>query len=256
MPAADVDVTEDAVLGGRLWLRQPRRGHRVGHDAMLLAASTGGAYGERAVEFGAGVGGAGFALARRIPGLRVTLVEIDPALCELARQNAVLNRLDERVSVVTGDVTSEQLFSSGALVSGQADRVLMNPPFNDPERQQTSPDAARKLAHAARPDTLESWFSAAARALKPSGVLTMIWRAEGIADVTAALAREFGAATILPVHPRPAAPAIRILVRAVKDATAPLVMLPGLMLNDAQGRPSAEAEAVLRAGEVLPLANL
>ena len=42
MALADPDITEDTVLGGRLHLRQPRRGHRVGHDAILLAASTGG----------------------------------------------------------------------------------------------------------------------------------------------------------------------------------------------------------------------
>ena len=35
-----LETTEDAVLGGRLILRQPRRGHRVGHDAILLAAAT------------------------------------------------------------------------------------------------------------------------------------------------------------------------------------------------------------------------
>ena len=52
------------------------------------------------------------------------------------------------------------------------------------------------------------------------------------------------------------APAIRVLVRAVKDARAPLVLLPGLILNDADGSPSAEAEAVLRAGIDLPLARL
>ena len=33
-------ASEDAVLGGRLVLRQPLRGHRVGHDAILLAAAT------------------------------------------------------------------------------------------------------------------------------------------------------------------------------------------------------------------------
>ena len=85
------------MLGGRLRLRQPRRGHRVGHDAILLAAATGGAYGEHGVDLGAGVGAAGLALAARVPGLRVTLVEIDKALCELARQNVVLNRFEERV---------------------------------------------------------------------------------------------------------------------------------------------------------------
>ena len=43
-------VSEDAVLDGRLILRQPRRGHRVGHDAILLAAATDARAGERAVD--------------------------------------------------------------------------------------------------------------------------------------------------------------------------------------------------------------
>ena len=44
-------VTEDAVLGGRLRLKQPTRGHRVGHDAILLAAATEAYAGEHVVEF-------------------------------------------------------------------------------------------------------------------------------------------------------------------------------------------------------------
>ena len=35
-----------------------------------------------------------------------------------------------------------------------------------------------------------------------------------------------------------------------------LVLLPGLDLNDASGRPAAEAEAVLRGGAALPLAEI
>lgn len=254
MIAADPNVTEDAVLGGRLHLRQPRRGHRVGHDAMLLAAATGGAYAERAVEFGAGVGSAGLALARRVPGLRVTLVEIDKSLCELARQNAILNRLEERVTIIARDVTRPDLFSLEGLAPGDADRVLMNPPFND-AASNVSPDPERERAHAAPPDTLEKWVAAASRALKPSGVLTLIWRADALPAVLAALAHEFAGVTVLPVHPRPNAAAIRVLIRAVRAAHT-LALLPGLDLNDAQGRPSEAAESVLRAGEVLSLARM
>ena len=79
-----LETSEDAVLGGRLRLRQPLTGHRVGHDAILLAAATGGRAGEHAVDLGAGVGAAGLALAARVAGLKVTLVEIDPALAALA----------------------------------------------------------------------------------------------------------------------------------------------------------------------------
>ena len=70
------DVTEDAVLGGRLRLRQPSRGHRVGHDAILLAAAVPARAGEAVLDLGAGVGAAGLALAARVGGIKLTLVEI------------------------------------------------------------------------------------------------------------------------------------------------------------------------------------
>jgi len=73
----DEKASEDAVLGGRLVLRQPLRGHRVGHDAILLAAATVTQAGEHAIDLGAGVGGAGLALARRIEQAIVASVTID-----------------------------------------------------------------------------------------------------------------------------------------------------------------------------------
>src|SRR6476659_4843518 len=93
------DFTDDAVLGGRLVLRQPRRGHRVGHDAILLAAATGGSRGGHAIELGAGLGAAGLALAQRVPGLGMTLIELDPALAALAKHNAGHNGFADRVRV-------------------------------------------------------------------------------------------------------------------------------------------------------------
>src|SRR5436305_619207 len=81
------EVSEDAVLGRRLLLRQPKRGHRVGHDAILLAAATPARPGETVVDLGAGVGAAGLAVARRVAGISVALVEIDPALAALADTN-------------------------------------------------------------------------------------------------------------------------------------------------------------------------
>src|SRR2546428_11590636 len=91
------EVTEDAALGGRLRLQQPARGHRVGHDAILLAAACPARAGERAVDLGAGVGAAGLALAARVPGTAVTLVEIDSRLAALAAENAQLNGLAPRL---------------------------------------------------------------------------------------------------------------------------------------------------------------
>ena len=252
MPAEKAEASEDAVLGGRLVLRQPLRGHRVGHDAILLAAATSAQSGDHAVDLGSGVGGAGLALARRIAGVAVTLVEIDPVLTALAAGNAERNGFSDRVRAVCLDVEASAAdFTAAGLAPGAAACVLMNPPFN--VTQQPSRDQARRLAHAASEATLEHWLHTAARLLRADGIVTLIWRADGLADVLAALDKDFGAIMVLPIHPKPSAAAIRVLVRATKGNRAPLALLPGFLLADADGKPSAAAEAVLRAGEALSL---
>jgi len=252
--AASADVTEDMFLGGQLRLRQPRRGHRAGHDAILLAAATPARAGHRVVEFGAGVGTAGLAVARRVTGLDLVLAEIDETLAALARTNAEENGIKATVTVL--DVTASVVaFAASGLGPDSADIVLMNPPFNDAERHRASPDPARQSAHVAAADTLEKWTHAARRVLKSGGVLTMIWRADGLAQVLAALERGFGSIGILPVHPTPQGPAIRVIVSAVKGGRAPMVLHPGFVLQGAGGEGGAEAAAVLGGRAVLSLAR-
>jgi len=259
--ALDDTITDDAALGGRLHLLQPRRGHRFGHDAILLAAAVPAKSGERAIDLGAGVGTAGLALAKRIDGVSLTLVEIDPALCELARKNAARNEMANRVAVVTLDVGAPaSAFEQAGLKLASADYVLMNPPFNDAVRAQASPDVARRAAHVAEQGSIEVWVDAAARLVRPGGMLTLIYRADGLDDVLAALTRDYESANVLPIYPKPGAPPIRVIVQAMRRTQAGDQKLraenlrttgtknasAGLCLNGADGRPAPEAEAVLR----------
>jgi len=256
LPTAQSELTDDAVLGGRLRLTQKRRGHRVGHDAILLAAATDARPGDHAIDLGSGVGAAGLALATRVPDVEVMLVEIDPELAAIAAQNINSNGLAKRVRTITLDVTApDDEWAASGLSPGMADRVLMNPPFNNPARQNLSPDPGRRAAHAAAEGALAGWVDAATRLLHSAGTLTLIWRADGLAEVLALLDQRFDGVAVLPVFGRPHQPAIRVLVRASKGSRAPLALLPGLLLNDEDGRPTEEAEAVLRGGEALPLAD-
>ncbi len=252
IPAQRSTVSEDKVLGGKLLLRQPLRGHRFGHDSILLAAAIAARAGEQAVELGSGVGAAGLALARRIEGLSVTLVEVDPALAALATENAARNGLATRVHAVCLDVAAPAVaFAAAGIAAGAADHVFMNPPFNPPHN--ASPDRGRRLARTASRDTLTQWLTTAGRLLRPSGMATLIWRADGLGDVLAALDPGFGAIAVLPIHPKSGAAAIRVLVRAAKDKDGPLTLLPGLVLADADGKPTTQAEAVMREGAALSL---
>lgn len=246
-------VTADSVLGGRLLLRQPASGHRVGHDALLLAAF---APADRrcAVDLGAGVGGAGLAFLMRVPAARAVLVEIDPQLARLAAENAALNGLAGRCAVVAADVGAIARPSGPPEpAAGAADLVLMNPPFNAEARHKASPHGGRARAHMGGADLLSGWVTAADRCLAARGVLCLIHRPETLADMLGALSGRFGAAEILPVHPRPDRAAVRLLVRAVKGRRTAPALLPGLVLAGTDGTPAAAAEAVLRSAAGLPI---
>jgi tRNA1(Val) A37 N6-methylase TrmN6 len=247
------EFTEDAFLGGQLRLRQPKSGHRAGHDAMLLAAATPARPGDRVVDFGAGVGAAGLAVARRVGGIKLVLVEIDGTLAALARGNAAANTIPADV-VVLDVASSADAFTAAGLIPDSADLVLMNPPFNDPARHRASPDKAREVAHVATSATLESWVRASRRILKSGGVLTLIWRADGLAEVLAALDRGFGSLAILPVHADARKPALRVLIRAVKGGKAPTQIYAALLLNDESALPNKEVQEILAGKGILPLA--
>ena len=131
----------------------------------------------------------------------------------------------------------------------------MNPPFNDPVRHRVSPDTARGIAHMATATTLSKWVHAARRILKSRGALTLIWRADGIAEVLSALDHGFGSLQVLPVHGDARGPANRILVRATKGGRAPTQILAALMLNEEPGVPNRRVQEILAGKASLPLAN-
>jgi tRNA1(Val) A37 N6-methylase TrmN6 len=202
------------------------------------------------VDLGAGIGAAGLALATRVGGLDLVFVDLDRRLAELARNNAMGNGIAAE-SIVLDLTSPPDAFTAVGLMPDSVDVVMMNPPFNNPARHPGSPDRAREAAHVATPSTLEDFVHAARRMLKSKGVLTMIWRADGLADVLSALGRGFGSVAILPVHGDAAKPAIRVLVRAVKGGRAPTQLLPALLLNDQSAVSKKKLDAVLEGRDVL-----
>ncbi len=248
------ELTEDAFLGGQLRVRQFKSGHRAGHDAVLLAAATAVRPGDRVVDLGAGVGVAGLAVARRVAGIHLVLVEIDADLADLARANADANAIHADVIVL--DVEADAAaFAAAGLGPDSVDVVLMNPPFNDEARHRASPDLARGTAHMATATTLVKWIHAARRMLKSKGTLSLIWRADGIAEVLAALDHGFGSLQILPVHGDQRRPANRILIRATKGGRAPTQLHSALLLNDESGVTNKGVQGILAGNGSLPLAN-
>lgn len=238
----DVAISEDRLLDGRVLLRQGVRGYRAGMDAALLAAACDAADGARVLEAGCGAGGALLAAATRRAGAQFVGLERDAAAVALARQNVQANGLQTRVEILQGDVAKP--FKQ--LAQPPFDAVMANPPFFDDPAVLRAP-AAEKTGAWMADGGLAAWTGFLLKAVREGGSLTLIHRADRLADILALLAPKAGSFQIRPIHPRADAPAKRVLVRAIKTGKAPLVLLPPLVLHPQEGAKHTDAaEAILR----------
>lgn len=247
-PDLPPELTEDRLLDGRVRLRQPRVGYRAGLDAGLLAAACDARPGERVLDLGCGVGAAMLLAAARRPEVAFTGVERDPAALALARENVRLNGLETRVTPLAGDVGA----GFRALVLQPFDAALCNPPFFDDPGALRPPHPSRRGAWLAD-HGLGAWIAFLLKAVREGGTITLVHRADRLADLLSLLQPKAGSLVIRPVHPFDDAPAKRVLVRAVKTGRAPLVLLPPLVLHQ-RGRDGHAplADAILRGEADLP----
>ena len=93
---------------------------------------------------------------------------------------------------------------------------------------------------------LADWIQASLAILAPGGRFVMIHRPDALSAILAAIGSRLGALAILPVHPASGASAHRLLVSGVKGSKAPLRIAPALVLHGADGRLTAEADAIHR----------
>lgn len=241
-------VTTDGLLDGRIRVIQPRHGYRAGLDAALLAAACDAGPGERVIDVGCGVGAVMLAAAARRDGTRFTGLEQDAAALALAADNILLNDLSDRAEALAGDIAAP--FSR--LCRLPFDAALANPPFFDDQTALRGPRAGKRAAWIAD-DGFAAWAVFLIKAVREGGTITVIHRADRLADILAAFAPKAGSFQIRPVQPFVDAPAKRVLVRAVKTGKAPLRLLPSLILHErgeTGHRPAVEA--ILRGEADLP----
>ena len=247
---SDQGLTGDAFLGGRLRIWQPVRGYRAGIDPVILAAATDASSGQSVLDLGCGVGVAALCLAARVPGLRITGLELQPVYAALARRNAAENCLD--VDVIEGDVRS----MPPVLHDRTFDHVIANPPYFDRTRGTRSSSLDRETS-LGESMPLVDWIHSGVRRLAPKGVLHVIQRAERLPELLAACDGWVGDLRLLPLLPRRRKPARLVVLRARKGARGGFRLLPPTVLHSGDGHGSEDdgysrdVEAVLRGGKQL-----
>ena len=242
-------TTLDAVLGGSVTLHQPAQGYRVAIDPILLAAACPAGRGETVVDLGCGVGTAALCLARRVPDVRCIGVEVQPALAALADRNARENGIADRVSFLAGDILDRTL----PIYARPADHVIVNPPYLKRGAATPSDNPVKALANIEGEADLAAWVAAAVKAVRPGGTITFIHRADRLPELLALLGARCGGLVIQPLHPKADAAAHRAIVAGRVDQRLPAILLPSLILHEADGSFTPQVQRVLRDGAALPM---
>lgn len=243
-------TTLDGFLGGQVRALQPAKGYRSGADAVLLAAAVAVRDGEKCLELGCGVGVASLCLAKRLElegiGFSITGVDIQPDLIRLARENADMNGFSDRLDFTVQDIAES--FSAWEGFSPAAyHHVFANPPYFEAGESFGPPGESKARARVFADTDLQSWLKRAASCLGAGGGLTVVFRADALDRLLAALPPQFGSPVILPVSAAADAPAGRVIVRARRDAKGKPTLLPPLVMHDEEAY-SEEVEGILRQG--------
>ena len=246
-PSAEPAFTEDRLLGGRVRLRQPASGYRVAIDPIFLAASVPAEPHQLVLDVGCGAGAAMLCLAARVPHTRIVGLEMQRDLVRLAGDNAILNAVEARVSVMIGDL----LRPPPRLSPGAFDHVMANPPHHERRGAGSAATAGKFKATVEGDADLAAWVRFALAMVRPKGTVTFIHRADRIEALLGEIAGRAGEVMVYPLWPGEDRPASRILVRARKQIAAPARLAAGMVLHRPDGRLTDRAEGVLREGRAI-----
>lgn len=210
---------------------------RFSVDAVLLATFP-SLHGVKTVlDLGTGTGVIPVILAARHPRIKITGIELQPRLADMARRTVLLNGLAERIKIVEGDLRRLRQY----IKEESFDLVVSNPPYLPLGTSFLNESQEMRIARHEITCTLEDIVQAAATVLKTRGRLAMVYRPERLVDLMGSLrSRRLEPKRLRFVHPRPGRPPVLVLLEAIRDARPDLKVEAPLYLQDEDGNYSEE----------------
>lgn len=227
---------DDLHRGGYYIIQDPKR-FCFGVDAVILSGFAQVKPGETALDLGTGTGVIPVLLAAKTKGKHFTGLEIQPESAEMAARSVRLNGLEERISIVEGDIRQ-----AAALFGGSSfDVVVSNPPYMNGGGGLVNPSEAKAIARHEILCTLEDVAAAAGKLLRPKGRFYMIHRPHRLTDILTVLRQyKLEPKRLRFVHPYVEKPPTMVLVEAGQGGRPMVKMEAPLVIYRAPGEYTEE----------------
>ncbi len=160
-------------------------GYRFSNEPFLLADFVRPRSGDRVLDVGSGSGVVPILLATRFPGLKITGVEIQKSLFEVARQNVRQNGLENGIDLIHADFTQ----ALPALDDDLFDLILSNPPHQKFGSGRINPDPGKAMARHELTLNLPNLVQSAHARLKSGGKLALVYPRSRLEEVKAEMLR-------------------------------------------------------------------
>lgn len=171
-----------------------RKGYRIiqdpgkfcfGMDAVLLADFASLKPGEKALDIGTGTGIIPILMEARYGGDDYIGLEIQEESAEMARRSIALNHLEDKISIVTGDIKEAEAYFQPASFHV----ITCNPPYMIGQHGLTNPDEPKAIARHEIKCTLEDIVEKSARLLVPGGKFYMVHRPFRLAEIMTCMSK-------------------------------------------------------------------
>ncbi|MDE7283664.1 MAG: tRNA1(Val) (adenine(37)-N6)-methyltransferase [Lachnospiraceae bacterium] len=169
-----------------------RNGYRIiqnqekfcfGMDAVLLSGFAKAKVGSRLLDMGTGTGIIPILMEAKTEAAHLTGLEIQEESADMARRSVLLNSLEDKITIVTGDIKEAgSLFDAASF-----DVITCNPPYMIEQHGLMNPDDAKAIARHEILCTLQDVISQAARLLRPGVNFFMVHRPFRLAEIMALL---------------------------------------------------------------------
>ena len=226
LPSLSPDERLDEV-NEQIRLIQKKHGLTFGTDAFLLAAFIRTSPRARAVDLGSGTGIIPLLLCAKNKVRSAVAVELQTSFAQLIRRNAVLNGMEDRITVQNVDIRE----LTSAALGGEVELVCSNPPYLKSNAGKSNLAEEKEIARHEVYGSIFDFCAAASRLLKTKGRFACVFRAERLSDLFAAMrSNRLEPKRMVMVHADENASPCMVLVEAVKDASPSLIVEPPLFL--------------------------